>query len=85
MSRKLVLASVLLFVAVSFDVGAICRNNCIQPPDGWIYCQSDCQYPATCKFNSQISCDSYCYLDYVVNACHNGSGETCCKSGPGGF
>ena len=78
----------LLFVATTLVafLAASAQATCIpETQNGSVNCQSSCKYAPPpwgpyCEVDPHIRYEDYCYQDYVVNTCHNGSGDPCCDT-----
>lgn len=79
MRRFIAFASVLVVLSIISvpSAKATCSGTCSKPPNGYVVCQADCVYPATCQVNRQNDPLSYCYYDFV-NVCYVGSYDPCC-------
>jgi len=65
----------LMLVAANASAQHWC--GCTQPSNGYVVCQADCQYPATCVTNQSNPYYQYCFYDFV-DACFGGGYDPCC-------
>jgi hypothetical protein len=80
---KTILRTALLLAALIVVGTPAMAAPCVESQSGSLMCNASCAYSwpyPECRVDMNIRWEDYCYFDFGVCACHNGSGDPCCDS-----